>query len=63
MDEKAKQLPAEHANILVIYAQDLFLQANNPNELLQSAAGIVGRHEKIATLILVSEDIGRRPSL
>jgi hypothetical protein len=56
VDEKARQLPAGLPNLLVVPAQDLFLFTNEPFDLLEFSSEIVARHEKIAILVLTSEN-------
>jgi hypothetical protein len=58
VEEEAKQLPAGQANLLVILAQDLFLHAASPLDLLQAASDIIAHYDKIAVLVLASEDFG-----
>ncbi len=58
IEEKAKQLPPGLPNLLVIPAQDLFIDVNAPLELLALAVETISHCDKVAALVLTSEDFG-----
>ena len=59
VNEKAKQLPPSQPNLLVIFAHDRFLHVGSPVKLLPLGAAVISRHDRIALLVLTSEDFGR----
>jgi len=58
IEEESLQLPAGQPNIVVILAQDLFMDAGDPANLIPIAMEIVSEHRKIAALVLTCEKFG-----
>jgi hypothetical protein len=55
IEEESRQLPAGQPNIVVILAQDLFMDAGDPADLIPIALEIVSEHRMIAVLVLTCE--------
>jgi len=58
IEEEVKQVPAGQPNLLVIPAQDLFVDADGPLALVGPAVESISHHERVAALILTSENFG-----
>ncbi len=54
--EEARQLPAGQPNLVVILAQELFMVASSPEDLIPPAKDILSENRNITALILTCED-------
>jgi hypothetical protein len=58
---EAEQLPDGFPNLMVLWAQSLFVALPDPLSLVPLIEGVVSRHHKVAVLVIVFEGYGSAP--